>query len=62
MADNRGGLGPGGDTIRSALKWLAEQRLAHPTAPRMKLIEEAALRYDLTPLEVDFLATSWKEG
>lgn len=62
MAENRGGVAQAGDGIRTALKWLSEQRLERPTAPRMQLIEEAALRFDLTPLEVDFLAGAWKES
>jgi len=60
MAENQGGVAQA--AIRSALKWLSEKRLENPSAPRMKLIEEAAVRFDLTPLDVDFLATSWKEG
>jgi hypothetical protein len=62
MAEKRGGVLPGGDSIRSALKWLSEKRCEEPTAERLKLIDEAALRFDLTPLEVDFLSTNWKEG
>ena len=61
MANERGGVVPAGDGIRSALRWLAERRQADPAAARMKLIEEAALRFDLTPLETDFLARSCKE-
>jgi hypothetical protein len=62
MAEKRGGIVPGSDSIRSALKWLSEKRQDEPGTPRMKLIEEAALRFDLSPLEVDFLSTNWKEG
>lgn len=60
MAEKAGGVVPGGDAIRSALQWLSERRLADPDAPRMKLIEEAALKFDLTPLDVDFLVNRWK--
>ncbi len=62
MAEKRGGIVPGGDSIRSALKWLSDRRLQDPAAPRMKLIEEAALRFDLTPLDVEFLVRNWREG
>ena len=62
MAEKRGGVVPGSDSIRSALRWLSARRLDDPGTPRMKLIEEAALRFDLTPLEVDFLSANWKEG
>jgi hypothetical protein len=61
MANESGGVIPGGEGIRSALRWLSERRQEDPTVPRTKLIEEAALRFDLSPLEVDFLARSWKE-
>ena len=62
MAEKRGGVVPGNDSIRNALKWLSNKRLDEPATPRMKLIEEAALRFDMTPLEVDFLSNNWKEG
>ncbi len=62
MAEKRGGVIPAGDGIRQALKWLSERRTQDPSAPRMKLIEEAALRFDLTPLETEFLTTNWKES
>jgi hypothetical protein len=50
-----------GDGLKRALKWLSEQRLAEPAAPRMKLIDEAARRFDLSPVETEFLVTSWRE-
>ncbi len=60
MSEKRGGILPAGDGVRQALRWLSDRRLADPAAPRMKLIEEAALRFDLTPAETDFLAMEWK--
>jgi len=62
MAEKRGGIVPGGTVLRDALKWLSERRLEDPKAPRMKLLDEAALRFDLTPLDIEFLANNWKEG
>ena len=62
MAEKRGGILPEGDGIRRALRWLSERRLEDPGAGRLKLIDEAALRFDLTPLEVSFLTEQWKEG
>jgi hypothetical protein len=62
MAEKRGGVVPGGEALRSALKWLSERRQADPqAAPRAELIDEAARRFDLTPLDVDFLLANWKE-
>jgi hypothetical protein len=60
MADAEGILGKG-ESLRRALRWLSERRGEEPTAPRMKLIEEAALRFDLTPAEADFLVMEWKD-
>jgi hypothetical protein len=62
MAEQRGGVVPAGESIRSALKWLSERRQEEPSAPRGKLIDEAALRFDLSPMEVDFLLNNWKEA
>jgi hypothetical protein len=61
MAERRGGILPAGDALKNALRWLSEQRLAEPGAPRMKLIDEAALRFDLAPNDVEYLAMNWKE-
>lgn len=57
-----GGIMPEGDGIRRALRWLSERRLEDPAAPRMRLIDEAAQRFDLTPVEVEFLTSSWKDA
>jgi hypothetical protein len=54
------GMGPTGDGIKKALRWLSERRHADPRAPRGKLIEEAGVRFDLTPVEVQFLYEQWK--
>jgi hypothetical protein len=63
MTERRGStILPAGEAIRDALRWLSERRREAPAAPRAKLIEEAALRFDLTPLDADFLASAWKEG
>ena len=61
MAERRGGIVPGSDGLKNALRWLSEQRKSEPAAPRMKLIDEAALRFDLAPNDVEFLAMNWKE-
>ena len=60
MADGKGIL-PQGESLRSALQWLSERRRQDPVAPRAKLVDEAALRFDLTPMETEFLLQRWKE-
>jgi hypothetical protein len=59
---NANGIQGQGESLRRALRWLSERRLEQPQAPRLKLIEEAALRFDLTPAEADFLVMEWREG
>lgn len=41
--------------IKQAIKWIDEQLRAEPRADRMKLVDEAGRRFDLTPLDTDFL-------
>ena len=47
--------------IKSALKWIDEQLQDRPDADRVKLIDEASRRFDLTPLDTDFLARHLSE-
>jgi hypothetical protein len=61
MADPNG-IQMHGDSLRRALRWLSERRREEPTVARLKLIEEAALRFDLTPAQADFLMMEWREG
>lgn len=41
--------------IRRAVKWIDEQLRENPEADRLKLVDEASRRFDLTPLDTDFL-------
>jgi hypothetical protein len=41
--------------IKQAIKWIDEQIQDNPDADRVKLVDEASRRYDLTPLDTDFL-------
>lgn len=41
--------------IKQAVKWLDDQLVDNPKADRMKLIDEASRRFDLSPLDADFL-------
>jgi hypothetical protein len=41
--------------IKQAVKWIAEQLHDNPKADRTKLIDEAGRRFDLTPLDSEFL-------
>ena len=41
--------------IKQAVKWIDEQLRDNPKADRIKLLDEASRRFDLTPLDSDFL-------
>jgi hypothetical protein len=46
---------PPGETLRRAVEWIAEERRLHPARPRLLVVEEAALRFDLGPAQADWL-------
>jgi hypothetical protein len=55
---------PHGENLRNAIRWISEQRqlLAENTSTR-QLVEKASVRFDLTPLEEDFLIRKFvKQG
>jgi hypothetical protein len=41
--------------IKQAVKWIDDQLADNPNADRVKLVDEAARRFDLSPLDADFL-------
>jgi hypothetical protein len=41
--------------IKQAVQWIHEQLRDNPQADRTKLIDEAGRRFDLTPLDSEFL-------
>lgn len=48
-------LQPPGDKIRKAVKWLSEAVLSQPDASRRQLLEQAEIRFNLSPRECEFL-------
>ncbi len=48
--------------IKQAVKWIHEQMQDNPKADRTKLIDEAGRRYDLTPLDSEFLVRQLSQG
>ena len=41
--------------IKQAVKWIDDQLLDNPRADRLKLVDDASRRFDLSPLDEDFL-------
>lgn len=58
--EGSGGLLPEGESLRRALRWLDERAREAPGLDRAGAISEAGRRFDLTPLEEEFLLRSWK--
>jgi hypothetical protein len=51
---------PEGDSLRKAVKWIAEEQKAGASKTRRQLIDDACLKFNLTPLEAEYLARSLK--
>ena len=41
--------------IKQAVKWIDDQLIDNPTMDRVQLVDAAARRFDLSPLDADFL-------
>ena len=52
---------PQGEEIRKAVKWISEMRLEKPEADPQKLVEQAGVKFNLSPLEAEYLA-KWVRG
>lgn len=47
--------------LRRAVRWIGEVMTAHPDKQRNQVINDAQLRFDLTPAESEFLNQNFKE-
>ena len=54
-------LQPAGEELRKAVKWISEARQDEPDKKLAKLIEEACMRFDLTPVDAEWLQKTLKE-
>ena len=48
-------LTPHGEEIRRAVKWIGQHRQDDPDADVYTLVEQAAVKFNLSPKETDFL-------
>ncbi len=55
------GLQPEGDAVRNAVKYISELRKESSDADIGKLIEQACMKFDLTPKDANFLTQFYKE-
>jgi hypothetical protein len=47
---------PDSEQIRKAVKWVSAERQADANINTQKLIEDAALQFNLSPMEVEYLS------
>lgn len=52
---------PEGEGIRKAIKWIAASIDENPGLPYQKLVHQAALRFDLSPKEAEFLMEFYRK-
>jgi hypothetical protein len=50
-----GTIAPEGEDIKRAIRWISDRRDETPEMPLVRLIEEAAYQFDLSPLDQEFL-------
>lgn len=46
---------PPGEDIRRAVKWISEMRQAEPETDPKALVEQACLKFNLSPLDAEYL-------
>ncbi len=65
--EGKGGAGmatiqPKGEKIRQAVKWISAGVQDDPNRPLLKLIQEACRKFNLSPLEEEYLVNFYMEG
>lgn len=48
--------------VKQAVAWIDERLAADPKTDRVKLVDEASRRFDLSPLDTDFLFRHLAQG
>ncbi len=51
---------PEGESLRNAVKWISEEEKAGSAKSRRQLMEAACLKFNLTPMEAEYLSRSYK--
>ena len=53
---------PKGEKIRLAVKWVSERMKEDPSKATLKLVREACRRFNLSPLEEEYLVSFYSEA
>ena len=51
---------PEGEDLRKAVKWISDERTYGAEKPILKLIEDASLKFDLSPMDAEYLVNFFK--
>jgi len=49
------GIQPTGEDLRKAVQWVSDERQYNPGKELKAVIQEACVKFDLSPLDADFL-------
>jgi hypothetical protein len=52
---------PLGESLRRAVQWIGDRRREAPELPLYKVVDEASVRFDLSPSEAQFLIENWSQ-
>ena len=52
---------PDGDDVRRAVKWVSDHLREDPGRPALPLVQEAIFKFDLSPLDAEFLIGFFRE-
>ena len=53
---------PEGEDIRKAIKWISDEKKYNPGQSSKQLVETASLKFDLSPLDADYLFKFYNEN
>jgi len=53
---------PEGEDLRKAVKWISDERKYNPGEKTSALIENACLKFDLSPMDAEYLNKFLKNG
>ncbi|MCD6353246.1 MAG: hypothetical protein J7M06_03435 [Proteobacteria bacterium] len=52
---------PEGESLRKAVKWISENRKVDSDKPVIELVNEATMRFDLSPNDGEFLIKFYRD-
>ena len=53
---------PQGEDLRKAVKWISDERQYNPGQKNSALIEKACLKFDLSPMDAEYLLNFLKQN